>query len=84
MRSSAGLEYAHICTGEAFIFLHVERDDPTAVYYYLITPNDDVEKSTECHADSEGLDRLHLTTIGQILIYTLQNLSPVKPVLLSG
>lgn len=75
MRSSAGLEYAYISTGEALIFLHVERDDPTAVYYHLITPNDDVEKSTEWDADSEGLDRLHLTTIGQILLYTLQNLS---------
>ena len=54
MRSSVGLEYAYICTGEALIFLHVERDKPTMMYEYLITPNDDVKKSTEWDADSKA------------------------------
>lgn len=30
----SGVQYGYICTGEAFIFLHIP-EDPTSVYYYL-------------------------------------------------
>ncbi|KAI9833703.1 MAG: hypothetical protein M1826_006794 [Phylliscum demangeonii] len=32
----AGLEYGYVCTGEAFIFLHVP-DNPRTVYYFSAT-----------------------------------------------
>ncbi|MCJ1428599.1 hypothetical protein MMC29_006509 [Sticta canariensis] len=70
----AGLEYAYICTGEALVFLRVERDDPTTVYYHLSIPNEEVGKSTGWEAESEGPDRLHLTTVGRVLVFTIQAL----------
>lgn len=70
----AGLEYAYICTGEALVFLRVERDDPTTVYYHLSIPNAEVGKSTGWEAESEGPDRLHLTAVGRVLVFTIQTL----------
>lgn len=70
-----GLEYAYICTGEAFIFLHVSPEDPTTVYYHSVIPIDDVGESTGWEADSEGPNRLHLTAVAQVLAFTLQTLS---------
>lgn len=70
----AGLEYGYICTGQAFIFLHVQPDDPTTVYYYLSIPNDDVGENVGWEADSDGPNRFHLTAIGQVLAFTLQTL----------
>ena len=37
-----GVRYGYICTGEAFVFLHIPKDDPTVVQYFLCIPNQDV------------------------------------------
>ncbi|KAJ6163793.1 hypothetical protein N7497_003772 [Penicillium chrysogenum] len=55
----SGVRYGYICTGEAFAFLHVPKNEPAAVQYSLCIPNQEVQ------AD-DGL-RLHRTTIGQVL-----------------
>ncbi|OJD21290.1 hypothetical protein ACJ73_07368 [Blastomyces percursus] len=70
----AGLEYGYVCTGEAFIFLHVNSDDPTTSYYYLSVPNDDVGETTAWVSGSDCDNRLHLTAIGQVLAFTLRAL----------
>ncbi|OKO92894.1 hypothetical protein PENSUB_12564, partial [Penicillium subrubescens] len=67
----SGVRYGYICTGEAFVFLHIPEDDPTVVQYFLCIPNQDVQ------AD-DGL-RLHRTAIGQVLAFTLQALAVGPP-----
>lgn len=68
-----GLEYGYVCTGQAFIFLRIP-DDPTTVYYFLSVPNGDVKATTGWKPDSDQLNRLHLTAIGQVLAFALQAL----------
>ncbi len=70
-----GLQYGYICSGEAFIFLHIPREDPTTILYYLSTPNDDVGESTEWQPDSDKPNKLHLTAVARVLIFCLQTLS---------
>ncbi|WQF77019.1 hypothetical protein CDEST_02033 [Colletotrichum destructivum] len=36
-----GIKYGYVCTGEAFVFLHIP-DDPTTVRYHVCVPNLDV------------------------------------------
>lgn len=67
----SGVQYGYICTGEAFVFLHIPKDDPTVVQYFLCIPNQDVQ------ADDEW--RLHRTAIGQVLAFTLQALAAEAP-----
>ncbi|PYI09802.1 hypothetical protein BO78DRAFT_394683 [Aspergillus sclerotiicarbonarius CBS 121057] len=57
-----GVQYGYICTGQAFVFLHIP-EDPTTVYYYLCVPNEDVE--------ADGDNNLHRTAVGQVLAFTL-------------
>jgi hypothetical protein len=38
----SGVRYGYICTGEAFVFLHIPEGDPTIVQYFLCIPNQDV------------------------------------------
>lgn len=71
---NAGLEYGYVCTGEAFIFLRVLHDNPTTVYYYLLVPGEDVGASTGWTADANSDNRLHLTSMGQVLAFTLRAL----------
>lgn len=59
---------------EAFIFLQIPESPETA-YYYLSRPNLDVGKTTEWKPDSAARNRLHLTAIGQILIFILRAMS---------
>jgi hypothetical protein len=66
-----GVQYGYICTGEAFVFLHIPKDDPTVVQYYLCIPNQDVQADDEC--------RLHRTAISQVLAFTLQALATEAP-----
>lgn len=66
----SGVQYGYICTGEAFVFLHIP-EDPTLVYYYLCVPNQDVK------ADDEY--RLHQTAVGQVLAFTLNALAAKLP-----
>ncbi|KAH8621205.1 metalloprotease [Alternaria alternata] len=68
-----GVEYGCVCTGEAYIFLHI-GDDPRTVHYFLSVPKDDVGETTGWTAGSEGGNRLHLTAVGQMLAFTLQAL----------
>ena len=37
-----GLEYSYIATGEAFVFLHIEEDDPTTLHYHVSLPSEDI------------------------------------------
>ncbi|KAJ5547554.1 hypothetical protein N7513_004788 [Penicillium frequentans] len=67
----SGVRYGYICTGEAFVFLHVPPDDPTVVQYFLCIPNQDVQPDDEL--------RLHRTAIGQVLAFTLQALGTEAP-----
>jgi hypothetical protein len=67
----SGVQYGYICTGEAFVFLHIPKDDPTLVQYFLCIPNQDVQ------ADDDW--RLHRTAIGQVLAFTLQALAAEDP-----
>ncbi|KAJ5111766.1 hypothetical protein NUU61_001396 [Penicillium alfredii] len=67
----SGVRYGYICTGEAFVFLQIPKDDPTIVQYYLCIPNQDMQ------ADDEF--RLHRTAIGQVLAFTLQALTADAP-----
>ncbi|KAJ5111793.1 hypothetical protein NUU61_001423 [Penicillium alfredii] len=59
----SGVQYGYICTGEAFVFLHIPKDEPTVVQYFLCIPNQDVQANDEW--------RLHRTAIGQVLAFTL-------------
>ncbi|CAG8423283.1 unnamed protein product [Penicillium salamii] len=34
-----GVRYGYICSGEAFVFLRIPKDDPTLVQYFLCIPN---------------------------------------------
>ncbi|KAJ6117952.1 hypothetical protein N7523_005703 [Penicillium sp. IBT 18751x] len=63
----SGVRYGYICTGEAFVFLHIPKDDPTIIQYFLCIPNQDVQADDEL--------RLHRTAIGQVLAFTLQALA---------
>ena len=67
----SGVRYGYICTGEAFVFLHIPEDDPTIVQYFLCIPNQDVQPDDEL--------RLHRTAIGQVLAFTLQALAAETP-----
>lgn len=68
-----GLEYGYVCTGAAYIFLHIP-EDPTTVHYFLSVPNDDVATTTGWEPDSDQPNKLHLTAVGQVLAFTLQAL----------
>ncbi|KAE8154242.1 hypothetical protein BDV25DRAFT_148143 [Aspergillus avenaceus] len=67
----SGVRYGYICTGEAFVFLHIPKDDPTVAQYFLCIPNQDVQADDEL--------RLHRTAIGQVLAFTLQALAAESP-----
>ncbi|KAJ6038648.1 uncharacterized protein N7446_012062 [Penicillium canescens] len=67
----SGVRYGYICTGEAFVFLHIPKDDPTVVQYFLCIPNQDVQADDEL--------RLHRTAIGQVLAFTFQALAVEPP-----
>ena len=67
----SGVRYGYICTGEAFVFLHIPKEDPTVVQYFLCIPNQDVQTDDEW--------RLHRTAIGQVLAFTLQALAAEAP-----
>jgi hypothetical protein len=67
----SGVQYGYICTGEAFVFLNIPKDDPTVVQYFLCVPNQDVQVNDEW--------RLHRTAIGQVLAFALQALAAEAP-----
>ena len=69
----AGLEFGCIRSGEASIFLRVP-EDPRTAYYFLSVPKNDVGVSTGWDQEGDSDNRLHLTTAGQMLAFTLQAL----------
>ncbi|KJK62591.1 Chromatin assembly factor 1 complex p150 subunit N-terminal [Aspergillus parasiticus SU-1] len=66
----SGVRNGYICTGEAYVFLHID-DDPTVVYYYLCVPNRDVNPKDKYH--------LHRTAVAQVLAFTLNALAAEPP-----
>lgn len=66
----SGVRNGYICTGEAYVFLHI-ADDPTVVYYYLCVPNRDVNPEDKYH--------LHRTAVAQVLAFTLNALAAEQP-----
>jgi len=56
------------------IFLQIPEHDPSTVHYFLSVPKGDVGKSTGWNESDQGNNRLHLTSVGQLLAFTLQAL----------
>ncbi|KAH7019485.1 hypothetical protein EDB80DRAFT_700935 [Ilyonectria destructans] len=66
-----GVQYGYVCTGEAFVFLHIP-DDPSCVRYSVCVPNLDVKVGDE--------NQLHRSAVAQVFAFTLQALrSPPPP-----
>ncbi|KAK2052519.1 hypothetical protein LY76DRAFT_630015 [Colletotrichum caudatum] len=65
-----GIQYGYVCTGEAFVFLHIP-DDPTSVYYSVHIPNLDVLDDDE--------NRLHCTAVAQVFAFIIQALRAEPP-----
>ncbi|KAL2129652.1 hypothetical protein VTI74DRAFT_7486 [Chaetomium olivicolor] len=65
-----GIQYGYVCTGEAFVFLHIP-DDPAMVYYYVCVPNQDVLNDDE--------NRLHRTAVAQVFAFIVQALRTSPP-----
>ncbi|WQF90495.1 Putative protein kinase [Colletotrichum destructivum] len=65
-----GIQYGYVCTGEAFVFLHIP-DDPTTVRYHACVPNLDV-------LDND-VNRLHRTAVAQVLAFIIQALRVEPP-----
>ncbi|KAL8659045.1 MAG: hypothetical protein Q9202_007308 [Teloschistes flavicans] len=59
---ASGLSYSYITTGVAFIFLYINYDDPTTLYYQVSIP-DQKEKDDQLDPYS--------TAVGQVLSLTL-------------
>ncbi|KAK5146187.1 hypothetical protein LTR04_001103 [Oleoguttula sp. CCFEE 6159] len=57
-----GIQYGYVCTGEAFVFLHIPND-PAVVYYSVCVPNSDFEEDDE--------NRLHRTAVAQVFALIL-------------
>ena len=69
----AGQEFGCVRSGEASIFLTVP-ENPWTAYYFLSVPKNEVGDSTGWDPEGDGDNRLHLTTTGQMLAFTLQAL----------
>jgi hypothetical protein len=61
-----GIQYGYVCTGEAFVFLHIPDDDPANVYFSVCVPSLDVIEDDET--------RLHRTAAAQVFAFILQAL----------
>ncbi|OHE90346.1 hypothetical protein CORC01_14359 [Colletotrichum orchidophilum] len=66
-----GIQYGYVCTGEAFVFLHIP-DDPTIVYSSVRVPNLGV-------LDDDDENRLHGTAVAQVFAFILQALRAEPP-----
>ncbi|KJZ69734.1 hypothetical protein HIM_10874 [Hirsutella minnesotensis 3608] len=65
-----GIQYGYVCTGQAFVFLHIP-DDPSTVYFSVCVPNQDVMYDEET--------RLHRTAVAQVFAFILQALRARPP-----
>ncbi|KAI1954180.1 hypothetical protein LOZ12_004231 [Ophidiomyces ophidiicola] len=64
------LQYGYVCTGEAFIFLHIP-EDPSIAEYALCVPNQNVQAG--CEEDLES------TAVARVVSFTLQALASTSP-----
>src|SRR3569833_2538307 len=58
-----GIQYGYVCTGQAFVFLHLP-DDPATVFYHVSVPQLVVV------ADDEHL--LHRTAVAQVFAFVVR------------
>ncbi|KAI8711235.1 Protein kinase domain-containing protein [Fusarium sp. LHS14.1] len=65
-----GIQYGYVCTGEAYIFLHIPAD-PSCVYYSVCVPSLDVQDDDET--------RLHRTSVAQAFAFVLQAIRSPPP-----
>ncbi|KAH7115499.1 hypothetical protein B0J13DRAFT_533387 [Dactylonectria estremocensis] len=65
-----GIQYGYVCTGEAYVFLHIP-DDPSCVYYSVCVPSLDVQDDDET--------RIHRTAVAQALAFVLQAIRSPPP-----
>ncbi|KAJ5482088.1 hypothetical protein N7475_000900 [Penicillium sp. IBT 31633x] len=72
---STGTRHGYICTGEAFVFLHISSQDPSIVEYYLCVPSQDVS----AHGYDPDSNWIRRTALGQVLAFTLQSLAAPRP-----
>ncbi|KAG6264086.1 hypothetical protein E4U48_006409 [Claviceps purpurea] len=75
MESSTGLGI--LTTGQAFVFLRVDRDNPGTLFYHIAAPADDVAQALASDA-ARGIPQatskrnsLFLSAVGQYLAFTL-------------
>ena len=68
-----GLEYGYICTGQAFVFLHVPEDFNLCENNVAV-PNRMVGETTGWSSRSMEVNRLHLTSVAQVLCFSLMAL----------
>jgi len=61
----SGVAHGYISTGKAYIFLRLEENDPTTVYYHLIEPGEAINPTND--AKSRAFD----TAVAQVLCFTL-------------
>lgn len=61
-----GLEYGLLTTGEAIVFLKIQWDDPTVLYYHLAEPSSEVQT----HLDASR----YCTAVAQVLAFSLMAL----------
>ncbi|UKZ73878.1 hypothetical protein TrVFT333_001532 [Trichoderma virens FT-333] len=65
-----GLQYGYVCTGQAFVFLHIP-DDPSIIYFSLCVPSMDVMDGDDT--------RLHRTAVAQVFAFLLQAIRAEPP-----
>lgn len=65
-----GLQYGYVCTGQAFVFLHIP-DDPSMVFFAVCVPSMDV-------LDNGDL-RFHRTAVAQVFAFLLQAIRTKPP-----
>lgn len=66
-----GVRYGYVCTGEAFVFLRIDAEDPTRVYYSVNIPRQDYEVDPE--------NRLQRTAVSQVFAFVTQALQEEAP-----
>ena len=69
---TSGLVYGCVCTGQAFIFLHIDEDHPLVVKYFLSVPIQELTDGTLWEPDSESPNRLHETALARVAVFCLQ------------
>lgn len=64
-----GLEYSYLTTGQAIVFLKIDWDDPTTLFYHLAEPGHEVRAHPE--------NFRHCTAVSQVLAFSLLALGSI-------